>query len=377
MTNWERYTVIFGFILFMWMTKFPLEGEHGNIVMIHQCLATGHASIGQRAIYYILEFLIISVYIAFAVMAFMGKQKHLLFWTMLAGYVLLGFALCQPFSLFATLEEYPKKTGSAAHAKYYDQQVTMWNMKEGHKITKSIFLCLFWIMIAVWHILVGHKCCAHKPEDDEDSEDGKKNKKKGCCGAKPKKKKKSKKSKKKNNNNQAPGQFGAAGGMFNQNNQNQPQNFNGPNQMQNNQNQQFNQNPQVQMSNMQNQQNEGQLMLGAPQQRAIPNFNQPQQNQVQSNQVSMRGNQQPVRAMSAQNIVNPFQQNNQMQTQGQNFTPSQNVSPGALVPVPDPFAQPQQNQMQRQQTPHMANIISGNAQQGQVALNVSSPQMAQ
>merc|ERR1712139_727458 len=99
-----------------------------------------------------------------------------------------------------------------------------------------------------------------------------------------------------------------------------------------------------------------------------------QQNQVQSNQVSMRGNQQSVQAiMPAQNIVNPFQQNNQMQNQNQNFTPSQNVSPGALVPVPGPFAQPQQNQMQRQQTPHMAGIISGNAQQGQVALNVSSP----
>merc|ERR1711964_28101 len=164
----EKHTAIFGLVLTLWLTRYPKdtffgEGDWGNAVgSIHSQFKSSQPG---KAILSILVFLILSSAIAFQLMTVMSSnpsQRKL--WTAIAGYCLIAYGCCYPFR-FCWLWGFPSSS-------------------RGIMITSTLFDALIWILIGIWHVVVGHGCC---PEEDEEKgiEQNEAGQPSGCCGPKP------------------------------------------------------------------------------------------------------------------------------------------------------------------------------------------------
>merc|ERR1711900_112479 len=88
------------------------------------------------------------------------------------GYCLISYGLCFPLKLIWADE-----------------------ILKGHRgpvITSQIFEMLMWVVIGLWHAIVGHGLCAEKSDEQEEGNEKREEEEgrgqqvsSGCCGSKP------------------------------------------------------------------------------------------------------------------------------------------------------------------------------------------------
>jgi len=228
MTNLEKYTALFGLIFFIWKSKFPNETKPA---VVHQMLLTPTQPVKgedltteereelsellkteeknedkltvqkefledlakskrnskrMKALYYLMEFIIMSMVLGASIWAVMGSKQTLLSRTKIAGIMFILYGVCNLFVMIPNDKITSFKAPAHLEYKEYAEKATKSQREkvdkhnEGiaekiapllavHKyhrdplITQVLFQSLIWILIGVLHILVGFGKCGDRP----------------------------------------------------------------------------------------------------------------------------------------------------------------------------------------------------------------------